>query len=75
VAFHKGYVFVADGLAGVGCFRFERSGKLFYEQQLDTNTGYADKVTVYDRKLYIANDFMGLLVYDIQFPNRPTLVQ
>ena len=75
VVFHRGYVFVADGLKGVASFKFDKSGSLDYLQQLDTQGGYADKVTVHQRKLFVANDFKGLLVFDIHSPGKPELIE
>jgi hypothetical protein len=75
VAFHKGYLFVADGLMGVAGYRFENPNRLNHFRQLDSEGGYADKVTVADRKLFVANDYKGLLVFDIRRPEKPTLLQ
>jgi len=75
VAFHKGFVFVADGLRGVASYEFAKPTGLNHHQRLDTNDGYADRVTVYDRKLFVANDYMGMLVFDIHSPRTPKVFQ
>jgi hypothetical protein len=74
VAFHKGFVFVADGLEGVATFEFMRGGALKRGDRLDTQEGYANKVSVFDRKLYVATDFKGMLVFDVHSPKKPVLM-
>ena len=75
VVFHKGFVFVADGLRGVASFEFERPARLEPTRRLDTDDGYADKVTVHDRKLFVANDYKGMFVFDIHHPRTPKPIQ
>ena len=75
VAFHKGYVFVADGLSGVGVFKFDKSSGLEHVQQLDTLNGYANKVAEHDRKLFVSNDYKGMLAFDIRRPDEPKLIE
>jgi hypothetical protein len=75
VAFHKGFVFVADGVMGVASFELTRDRRLKARPRLDTREGYANKVTVFDRKLFVANDFKGLLVFDIHSPGQPVLLE
>jgi hypothetical protein len=48
---------------------------LQFVDQLPTGPGYADKVTIWERRLYVANDFAGFLIYDVHSPDKPSLIE
>ena len=58
-------------MRGVAAFEFKKPVTLEPRPRLDTNGGYANKVTVYDRKLCVANDYKGISVFDIHSPREP----
>ena len=75
VTIHRGFVYAADGIGGVGVFRLSEPETLESVSRLDTGGGYANKVAVDEGVLFVANDFKGLLVFDIKDPAKPAPVE
>jgi hypothetical protein len=65
------FVYVADGISGVGVHRLIGSNVLEPSGHVETARGYANSVTVHRHFLLVANDAKGVFILDIAEPARP----
>ena len=67
-------VYVADGLAGVAVLDASDPTHIRVVRQLDTLDGYGNKITIQGNRLFVANDWQGFLVFDIEDALSPRLI-
>ena len=72
VAAAKGILYAAEGIAGIGVYRFEPPASLELVHRVETPGGYANKVTINADRLLVANDVKGVVVFELTDPSRPS---